>query len=54
MDKKVRLSVPGASARTVITTFSGIRAHEKGGDFIIRAVEGAPRVPLRPWASSPG
>ena len=39
---KVRLSVPGASARTVITTFSGIRAHEKGGDFIIGAVKGAP------------
>ncbi|NLG58296.1 MAG: NAD(P)/FAD-dependent oxidoreductase [Clostridiales bacterium] len=39
---KVRLSYPEASTRTVITTFSGIRAHEKGGDFIIGAVEGAP------------
>ncbi|MDD2560792.1 MAG: NAD(P)/FAD-dependent oxidoreductase [Eubacteriales bacterium] len=40
--KKVRLSYPGANTRTVITTFSGVRAHEKGGDFIIGAVEGAP------------
>ncbi len=31
-----------ASTRGVITTFSGIRAHEVGGDFIIGAVEGAP------------
>ncbi|NLJ65606.1 MAG: NAD(P)/FAD-dependent oxidoreductase [Christensenellaceae bacterium] len=30
------------SLRTVITTFSGIRAHEKEGDFIIGKVEGAP------------
>ncbi|MDD4079820.1 MAG: NAD(P)/FAD-dependent oxidoreductase [Eubacteriales bacterium] len=40
--QKVRLSYPDAGTRTVITTFSGIRAHEKGGDFIIGAVEGAP------------
>ena len=39
---KARLSWPGLGTRTVITTFSGIRAHEKGGDFIIGAVEGAP------------
>jgi glycerol-3-phosphate dehydrogenase len=39
---KVRLSFPTASTATVITTFSGIRAHEKGGDFIIGAVEDAP------------
>lgn len=39
---KVRLSHPEADTRTVITTFSGVRAHEKDGDFIIGAVEGAP------------
>ena len=39
---KVRLSYPEANVKTVVTTFSGIRAHEKGGDFIIGAVEGAP------------
>ena len=39
---KVRLSYPGAKTSTVITTFSGVRAHETGGDFIIGAVEGAP------------
>lgn len=36
-----RLTYPGLTVRNVITTFSGIRAHEKGGDFIIGAVEGA-------------
>ncbi|MDI9520513.1 MAG: NAD(P)/FAD-dependent oxidoreductase [Bacillota bacterium] len=39
---KVRLTYPEVSLRQVITTFSGIRAHETGGDFIIGAVEGAP------------
>lgn len=39
---KVRLSFPEATVKTVITTFSGIRAHEAGGDFIIGSVEGAP------------
>ncbi len=32
---------PGIDIRTVITTFSGIRAHEVGGDFIVGAVEGS-------------
>ena len=32
---------PGITVRSVITNFSGIRAHESGGDFIIGAVEGA-------------
>jgi glycerol-3-phosphate dehydrogenase len=38
---KVRLTYPEANLRDVITTFSGIRAHETEGDFIIGAVEGA-------------
>ena len=40
--EKARLTFPNVSLRQVITTFSGIRAHEEGGDFIIGAVEGAP------------
>ncbi|NLC33000.1 MAG: NAD(P)/FAD-dependent oxidoreductase, partial [Clostridiales bacterium] len=36
-----KLTYPGLTVRNVITTFSGIRAHEKDGDFIIGAVEGA-------------
>lgn len=39
---KAKKTWPGVSLRTVITTFSGVRAHEKDGDFIIGAVEGAP------------
>ncbi len=39
---KARKTWPGCSLRNVITTFSGVRAHEKGGDFVIGAVEGAP------------
>lgn len=38
---KARLTYPGASLRQVITTFSGIRAHEEDGDFLIGEVEGA-------------
>lgn len=40
--EKVRLSYPKVSLRKVITTFSGVRAHEHGDDFIIGAVQGAP------------
>ena len=39
--KKVRLTYPGADLRQVITTFSGIRAHEVEGDFLIGQVAGA-------------
>jgi len=39
---KVKLTYPDVNLRQVITTFSGIRAHEVGGDFIIGEVEGAP------------
>ena len=37
-----RKTWPSESLRSVITTFAGIRAHEKNGDFVIGAVEGAP------------
>ncbi len=40
--KKALLTDPEVDLRQVITTFSGIRAHEAGGDFIIGRVEGAP------------
>ncbi len=39
--KKAAKTWPGISVRSVITNFSGIRAHEAGGDFVIGAVEGA-------------
>jgi len=39
---KVRLTWKNVNLRQVITTFSGIRAHEEHGDFIIGEVEGAP------------
>ena len=39
---KARLTFPNADLRQVITTFSGIRAHEVEGDFLIGQVEGAP------------
>lgn len=39
---KAKKTWPTCSLRNVITTFSGIRSHEAGGDFIIGAVEGAP------------
>lgn len=39
--QKAARTWPGISTRNVITNFSGIRAHEAGGDFIVGAVEGA-------------
>ena len=38
---KAKLTYPGVDMRQVITTFSGVRAHEEKGDFIIGEVEGA-------------
>ena len=38
---KAALTWPDINIRSVITNFSGVRAHEVGGDFIIGAVEGA-------------
>lgn len=40
--EKAKKTWPDVSLRTVITTFSGVRAHEENGDFVIGAVEGAP------------
>ena len=40
--EKAARTWPGISTRNVITNFSGIRAHEAGGDFVVGAVEGAP------------
>lgn len=37
---KAALTWPKENLRTVVTTFAGIRAHEKGDDFIVGAVEG--------------
>ncbi len=39
---KVKKTWPDCTLRNVITTFSGIRAHERSGDFVIGTVEGAP------------
>lgn len=39
---KVKKTWPDCTMRNVITTFSGIRAHEEGDDFIVGTVEGAP------------
>lgn len=39
---KVRLTWKNVNTRQTITTFSGVRAHEENGDFIIGKVEGAP------------
>ncbi len=40
--EKCRLTWPRVSTRSVITTFSGVRAHPDTGDFIIGPVHGAP------------
>lgn len=39
--EKAKLTWPQASPRGTITNFSGIRAHEENGDFVIGQVEGA-------------
>ena len=49
-----RKTWPGESLRGVITTFAGIRAHEKNGDFVIGAVEGAPGAYETVGIESPG
>ena len=40
--EKCRLTWPGVNVRSVITTFSGVRAHPDTDDFIIGPVHGAP------------
>jgi glycerol-3-phosphate dehydrogenase len=39
--ERASLTWPGMPLRSCITNFSGIRAHEKGDDFVIGAVKGA-------------
>lgn len=51
---RVRLTWPGVSVRTNITNFSGIRAHEEGGDFIIGPVPGCPGAYETVGIESPG
>ena len=52
--EKVRLTWPNVSLRSNITNFSGIRAHEEGGDFILGAVEGCPGAYEAVGIESPG
>ncbi len=52
--EKAKLTWKNASPRGTITTFSGIRAHEENGDFVIGAVEGAPMAFEALGIESPG
>ena len=52
--EKARLTWKNASPRGTITTFSGIRAHESNGDFVIGPVEGAPMAFEALGIESPG
>ena len=52
--EKVRLTWPGVSLRTNITNFSGVRAHEESGDFLIGAVAGCPGAYETVGIESPG
>ena len=49
-----RLTWPGMTLRTVITTFAGIRAHGTNDDFVIGAVEGVPGAYETVGIESPG
>lgn len=40
--EKAERSVSGIPMKKVITSFSGLRAHEKGGDFVVGEAPGAP------------
>ncbi|MBR4082313.1 MAG: NAD(P)/FAD-dependent oxidoreductase, partial [Clostridia bacterium] len=51
---KVKLTWPNASPRGTITNFSGIRAHEANGDFVIGAVKGAENAYETVGIESPG
>ncbi len=51
---KARLTWKNASPRGTITTFSGIRAHETNGDFVIGPVEGVPMAFEALGIESPG
>ena len=52
--QKSRLTWPNANTRYTITNFSGIRAHEEKGDFVIGAVEGAENAYETVGIESPG
>jgi glycerol-3-phosphate dehydrogenase len=52
--EKARLTWKNASPRGTITTFSGIRAHETNGDFVLGPVEGAPMAFEALGIESPG
>ena len=51
---KARLTWPTLSVRGSITNFSGIRAHEEKGDFVIGAVSGAKNAYETVGIESPG
>ncbi|MBR2942854.1 MAG: NAD(P)/FAD-dependent oxidoreductase [Clostridia bacterium] len=51
---KSKLTWPNASPRGTITNFSGIRAHEANGDFVIGAVEGQENAYETVGVESPG
>lgn len=51
---RVRFTWPGVSTRSTITTFSGVRAHETGDDFVIGPVEDAPMAFEALGIESPG
>lgn len=52
--EKARLTWPNVSTRGTITNFSGIRAHEVGGDFVIGRVSGAEAAYEAVGIESPG
>ncbi len=52
--EKAKLTWPGESLRSVITTFAGIRAHEVGDDFVVGATEGVPGAYEAVGIESPG
>ena len=52
--ERARLTWPALSLRATVTTFAGVRAHEKSGDFIIGATKGAPGAYEAVGIESPG
>lgn len=47
-------TLPSADLRQIITSFTGVRASEKGGDFILRASEAVPGLIHAAAIDSPG
>ena len=54
VQKRAALSVKALPARQVITSFTGVRAHEQKGDFVIGAMEGHPGFFDAAGIESPG